>query len=197
MVNNTSTLSNVFTGETVNNLSNQIDDLKQMVQDDLAKGISLIYPSLVENLEVNVLPEHIFKGYFLPGFLGQNPNKSWLAQWIGIAGSPSAEVSVIDSAQRELFRVPPILLSKDVLFRASRHEIGHIVQHSVKLQNTLQGKDTYLYQSMANKAREVSSPSMNGAIARWREIFSRYGVNVDIPSAAANAESGSDDMFEY
>lgn len=178
------------------NLNNALDSIRTSVTEDLNKGINTVFGGLVTNISVHTVPESLFSSYFLPGFLGQNPNPNWLAQWIGIAGSPTAEVSVISPKGAELFRVPPVLLSKDVLFTRARSNFSSIVQHSHLLQNSAYGKDAFLNSAMADKSQELSSvPSMNLAVTQWAHIFSFYGITVD--GGTTPDTPPEDDMFEY
>lgn len=178
-------------------LSEQLNFIRDSTTADLNAALDVIIPGLITNHQPNTVAESLFSSYFLPGFLGQNPNKQWVAQWVGIAGSPTAEVSVIDIAGKELFRVPPILLSKDVLFSSSRNRLSGIISHSTLLQNTVYGKENYLFSALGNKMGEISEPSsMPEAVARWRHILGLYGITTDVPQATS-AQNDSADMFDY
>ena len=65
--------------------------------------------------ERNKVPESIFVNYFLPRFINLNningvDPRNHIVEWISIAGSPMAEVSVVsDSTGEELFVVPAYL----------------------------------------------------------------------------------------
>lgn len=62
------------------------------------------------DLARNKLPEEIFKNYFLPLFAGLETHSDIsVGVWVSIAGTPFAEVDIIDTNGQVLFTVPSIL----------------------------------------------------------------------------------------
>lgn len=172
-----------------------LDNYHKAITDDISKAQSKIFEGLVTNHKPNALPEHIFKSYFLPGFLGTNPNANWLLEWVSIAGSPSAEVSIVDNAGVELFRVPCILSTKNVQLSGNGPGLADIFRHSSLLSNSLAGNKSFLLNNLSDKASEALSDVGNSDVARWRAIYERYGViQKETDKPVAEAES---DMFDF
>lgn len=178
-------------------LQNNVDRIKQTIMDDLKKGQEAIFNGLVTNIQPNRLPEPLFASYFLPGFLGTNPNQNWMLEWISIAGSPSSEVSVFDPAtQQELFRVPPVLASRNILLPKTEGDLGDIFKRHEMMSNGLGSTGAnYLFNALEQKSVQAISAYQNDTDARWQAILARYGY------APQNAPQGNpnaaEDMFDY
>lgn len=71
-----------------------------------------MFNGLVSGYQFNKLPERIFVNDFLPFFCGEKQIENYediYKLWFGIAGSPTAEVSIINNDGELLFNVPPIV----------------------------------------------------------------------------------------
>lgn len=177
-------------------LQDNVDKVKQNILKDLNKGQDLIFNGLVANVPLNRLPEPLFASYFLPGFLGNNPNQNWMLEWIGIAGSPSAEVSVFDPAtQQELFRVPPVLASRNILLPREQGGLNDIFKRHEMMGSTLGASGAnYLFNALEKKSEQAVAAYQNDTDARWVAILARYGYAPQNPIAGP---SGDEDMFDY
>lgn len=177
-------------------LQDNVDKVKQSIFNDLSKGQDLIFNGLVTNNPVNRLPEPIFASYFLPGFLGSNPNQGWMLEWIGIAGSPSAEVSVFDPAtQQELFRVPPVLSSRNILLPSEQGGLNDIFKRHEMMGSTLGASGAnYLFNALEKKSAQAVASYQNDTDVRWSAILARYGYTPANPVTSSGSEQ---DMFDY
>lgn len=181
-------------------LQERVDSIKQAIMEDLRKGEENVFRGLVSEVEPNRLPEPIFVNYFLPGFLGNNPNRNWLLEWISVAGSPAAEVSIFDPAtNQELFRVPPVLSSRNILLPRERGDLGDIFSQHKLMANTLGNQGTkYLFSELERKSSEAISSYHNDTNDRWIAIMTRYGYTpVNQQSVNGSQAMGQDDLFEY
>lgn len=184
-------------------LQAQVEDMRQMIFDDLNKGQAKIFEGLVLNIEVKKLPEKIFRDYFLQGFLGNHPNPHWAAEWIGVAGSPSAEVAIIDQNGQELFLVPPLVASTSMLL--NKHQIGSarindIINHSGNLaQNSPAQAMAFMTSALGQKSQDLTGQNaIDTVMVRWQLIFQRYGVVTDTPqSQPTTLTPGEDPLFDY
>lgn len=167
-----------------------------------------LFDLLITNADVNKLPETLFVENFLPFFCGEREigdNKDFLPYWISIAGSPTAEVQIIDGAGYELYRVPPIA-DTTIIEPAKRKgnvNFGEIVALTKLHSNVTPAKgENYLNKQLADKFFKLTSQStiFSENEKRWISIFERYGkLKVD-DTALANkkaAEVLRDDEFEF
>lgn len=87
------------------------------MMDNAKKRIDFIHNRLAETATRVRFPINLFNDYFAPYFFGQKPiseQSDIFATWIGIAGSPTSEVDVIDTTGNIVFTVPP-LFNTDVI----------------------------------------------------------------------------------
>lgn len=178
-------------------LQERVNHIKDVIDQDLRKGEHLIFEGLVNSVQPNRLPENIFVSYFLPGFMGTNPNQNWMLEWISIAGSPSAEVSVFDPAtDQELFRVPPVLSSRSILLPSSQGDLGDIFKRHEMMSNSLGASSAnYLFSALEEKSAQALAGYHNDTNDRWLGILARYGHTTK--SATVNHVNEDDDMFDY
>ena len=177
-------------------LQQNVNEFHQVVLDDINKSQRTVFDGLVTNYQPNKLPERIFVSYFLPGFIGKNPNPNWLLEWVSIAGSPSAEVSIVDQAGVELFRVPGVLATQSVLLSGKGAGLSDIFRHSKELANTLVGNTAFLMNALGQKAQEAVAGAQSVDHSRWEFILQRYGVISQEQQSTATA-TYEQDMFEF
>lgn len=177
-------------------LEETVSKVKQSIFDDLSKGQELIFNGLVTNAPLNRIPESLFASYFLPGFLGTNPNQNWMLEWIGVAGSPSSEVSVFDAATgQELFKVPPVLSSRNILLPSEQGGLNDIFKRHEMMGSTLGASSVnYLFNALEQKSAQALSVYQNDTDARWSAILARYGYT---PQHPTQTSSSPEDMFDY
>lgn len=179
-------------------MQNTVDEYRQAHLDDLNNAQAKIFSGLVVSYEPNKLAEHIFVSYFLPGFMGKNPNKEWVLQWVSIAGSPNQEVSVVDTSGKELFRVPAILPTQNLLLDNSNVTLNDIFAHSQTLSKTLQGGGHFLFDQLGKKIQEV--PAILGKTTTqnaWDVILARYNIVLDTHPQQTPTASEAEDFLEY
>lgn len=184
-----------------NPLQEQVNSIRQSIMEDLHKGQSKVYEGLVLNMTVNRLPENIFRDYFLAGFMGNHPNPNWVGEWISVAGTPSAEVAIIDIAGNEIFRVPPMIASMSLLLQGkTKGRINDVFTHMGNIkQNSPMQAVTFATQALGEKARELS-PSVGSDFGqRWAAIFRRYGVLKPASTTAPNMshQAAEEDLFDF
>lgn len=181
----------------------QADEFRQMILDDLNKGQNKIFEGLVLNIEVKKLPENIFRDYFLQGFLGKHPNPRWAAEWIGVAGNPSAEVAIVDHLGQELFLVPPLVASTSMLlnkYQIGAARVNDILNHSGNIaQNSPMQAMVFMTSALGQKTNEfVVQNTTDSIVVRWQQIFQRYGVLPPTTEATpAVSAPGEDPLFDY
>ena len=180
-----------------NALQTQTNHIKEMIYEDLNKGQAKVFEGLVINAPINQIPEHVFRDYFLHGFAGNPPSAQWVAEWISVAGTPSSEVVVADSATgQELFRVPAMIASTGmVLSGQSRGRIADIFNHTQNIsQNSPVQAMGFMNSALGEKVKELQASAQESVDARWQAIFARYGMAA-VQSSVVTASG--DDIFDY
>ena len=139
----------------------------------------------------NKLPEYLFKSNFLPLFAGLETHPDvTIGMWVSVAGTPFAEVDIIDDQGQILFSVPPIF---------ERHVVDSTVERPMPLSVVTDTVEKMLIQNpfraeafLHHQLNQIVTP--DEVLERWRnayasrmdEIFARYGV---IPAWATEVPS--------
>jgi hypothetical protein len=163
------------------------------------KSMNQVHEALVitaKREDLKVLPEEIFKQSFLPYFSGQKPitaDDTVMADWIGISGSPVAEVNIIDSAGNVLYTVPPILDTSiiETAKRALGHSFADIYAKYTMHSNNMPviGERVFadeIQKKLPTMMKESSQQQTNQD--RWRDILVRYSIDGS-PQQKAIAQS--------
>lgn len=164
--------------------SKLVDNLKK----DLIEKENLFFREILDetNFARTKLPEEVFVKNFLPYFSGQSSikdNPQIVPTWISIAGSPMAEVDVVDATGQVQFTVPAFYDTTVVnATRQSRagSDIGLIVNQYTQEKNNLpQTAETHVVQHLSQKGQEIVQPSVNfqDNQKKWITIFERYGLS--------------------
>jgi hypothetical protein len=180
------------------------DQLKQ----ELINKSEASYKALVVDPMASLtrLPEEVFVKEFLPYFSGKLPmpvEPPLLSIWIGIAGSPTSEVQIVDAKGNNIYTVPPMSDTEtvDIAKGQNSHSMKQILTRYSMLKNVtpMRGK-TYLDQALNVKADLLSgkSPVFEKNQQRWFDIFSRYDKSGDDNQVNKNDKGRlADDEFIY
>jgi hypothetical protein len=182
---------------------------KEVLTNDIRKSQDNIFDMLIQDKVINVLPEPVFREHFLPYFV--NPlvaeqNNKIVAAWVGIAGTPMAEVNVVNPKGEVLFTVPPLIDSNIFnVVRKPRESSFQDIQAETQLRqsNPNARAADYFNESTSRRVGGMIQESPNRSIneQRWADIFQYY--NIDNPDKAKQAQtSGSansdlSDDFDY
>lgn len=183
------------------NLEQQVDDL---ITNEIKQKIGSVYDSLVVNQPKGKLPENIFQQYFLPFFAGEKPITSEnkiMENWISVAGTPMAEVDIIDNAGKVLFSVPSLFDTKiiDTVIKDRKTSLTDIYANTDARTARIPAEGaTYLARALDDKAGTIASGSKIDDInnQRWNEIFQRYGKKIPGDKSTEVKQPNEDD-FEY
>lgn len=173
-----------------------------VVKSQINESFRILVKEQTEN--IHNIPESVFKTVFLPYFSGESKlpiNENIIANWIGIAGSPYAEVGVIDEQGNVLFRVPGMFDSGNI-DPTKRNPIGNMDSicreyqlrslHIPKLAERF-ADGVALAQEKVIGDTDTRTPAAN----RWTEILSRYNKagSTATPSTVTKVEDIDD--LEY
>lgn len=178
-------------------LENQVSSLVAAIKDDLLSGEKKIYEGIVLAPMINTIPEEVFRNYYLPCFAGFVNPDNWIVNWIQVAGSPMAEVSVVDQNGQEVFRVPPLLASSKAFLINRAGSLNDIFSRQELLKNSLGNTHAeYVFQQLGHKSEEIDHSVSQDALQRWKVIFNAYGIVFNTPNTP-QAQAGDDDIFQY
>lgn len=183
--------------------------------------VSTFYDGLVTEFkkEHNRLPEYFFKEMFLPFFSGQKPieeGSNVLTDWFSVAGSHTAEVTIIDNKTGEpLFDVPAVgsrsrinsaynthgqLMSiEDVAVMAANLSVG-IAERGQQFAVSQFASRLKVLLDKNNPIAQNALSDIDKDILRWNEIFKRYGISSASSESVSTPEDKSrqeldDDMI--
>lgn len=139
--------------------------------------------------DIAVLPENIFVNYFLPFFCGERKMDEYkdniLAQWISIAGSPTAQVNIIKpDTNTFLFTVPGLVDTNfiDINNTNKSQPLNHIFTNYELHKNQLPILGhKYLANALEDKMKQIAVKDDNVKKdvslhqQQWLDIFVRYG----------------------
>lgn len=183
--------------------------VRQNNMETLARSTNQTFEALVvePSREKSRVPEQTFKEHFLPYFSGQASvadNPDVLPTWVGIAGSPSSEVSIIDQSGNVLYDVPAIMdLS---VIDSSRRKLGESLaniysQYELHSNQLPVVGERYLADAMGRKTPTMfkESEKFTENAGRWNNIFERYGIKQQtaVVEKKSLPTSGADLDVEY
>jgi len=185
----------------------------EAVEDEMRKmhveRIQLVTDTIANDLLVEAaketpkLPEEIFVTHFLPVFSGEKTlvgNSDTLEIWLGIAGSHTSEVSIINKEGHELFRVPPLVDTSHIntLDRDPGNSFADITALSMLYSNNIMAEgERYLTQNVNKKMDEIVSEPTYSNKERWDAIMRRYDKLPNNASKTPINKTESDDLIEY
>lgn len=196
-------------------MSNQQNSPQQISEQMMAqkieesrKAIDECYDNAIVKHQNNRIPEEVFRAGFLGYFTGQpkEPNQSYMAQWIAIAGSPMSEVDVVDEADKVIFTVPPMMNTSSIALKTTRGESMNDLMRQYQHQKSITpyAGQNFAHAHFGQKARELTSvqtDSFDKAQEAWGKIFKHYGIpdpskQEVVDPAAPVAQSASSD-YDY
>lgn len=186
---------------TDNNASQLVEEARKRA----AESINSAHADLVLNHPNRQIPEEIFRVHFLDFFTTQeklDPNRNYLAEWIGVAGTSVSKVDAIDPAGNVLFTVPPVMDSsimnlsnpggkslKDMMYEYKLHAEG------------LPGAaDRYAKQVFGDKAAQLTPGHSDETVASnaWSKILDYYHITpLDKSGQALIKTQTTGDDLEY
>lgn len=160
----------------------------------MTDSMSAVYSALVENSPRAKLPEELFVTNFLPFFTGKisiEKNTDFLPTWISIAGTPAADVDIIDKRGVTLFTVPAFIDSGFInpLKNTSGLSYSDIVNLAILYGNNIpkQGANLLTNELEAKiKRLKDKSPNYSKKIDMWTNIFTRYKDKIDNSQAGTS-----------
>lgn len=177
------------------------EKIRESIFEETRNVGGLVFQHLIPDGPQAVIPESIFRDYFLPRFVGavQDSRADWVLKWISVAGSPVAEVGVIDDiTKQQLFVVPPLLYTNNLGLDRKEGDLGDIFSRYKQITNNLpQGGTKFLFEALHYKNQEyLSSLNISPAEAQWYSIMIRYGL-IQEDQVTGSGEPSVEDMFDF
>lgn len=192
-------------------IEEQTENVKNKLRDNLTDGFirleAQLFNDILQDSAKNrtKLPEEIFVRHFLPFFSGKQPvsdHPQIVAEWIGIAKSPTAEVDVVGHNNETLFTVPAYFDTTviNAAERTAMRDVGTIVNKYIQEKNNLpQIATRNVTQALDQKVPTMFQASDNFQKNKecWKQIFSRYsiqGFNEEEPAESTKKQSPADEL---
>lgn len=180
----------------------QTNSIRDAMLADINQKKEVIFSGLLENVAHNRLPESIFRGYFLPCFIGNTTNPNWVMEWISIAGSPVAEVDIFDDRTNQvLFTVPGILHTNNLFFQNQGQgdaNLADIFGRYEQLNSNIASQGmNFLFQALQGKNTELmANHTLADVNTKWMGILQRYGL-IQAPTQQPTGSSNNlNDYFD-
>jgi len=142
------------------------------------------------------LPEEVFVQNFLPYFSGQKKikeNPEIIPTWIGIAGSATAPVDVVNPSGEVLYTVPAFY-DTTVVNATSRFEgptlSATMVHYEMDRAHLPQRANQKINHELAHRLPSMfqQSAMITENKKQWSDIFDRYQIKTESPSQTTAAE---------
>lgn len=183
-------------------IDSQMEKIRTALFNEMDRSKDIIFSGLLENIQVNNIPESIFVNYFLPCFVGNNPtNSNWVMEWISIAGTPMAEVGVIkDMTNEVLFKVPPLLATNNLFLKKEGGDLGDIFSRYEQINNNLPSSGLrFLISALDSKNAELlNNLNLDSVKIAWYNILVRYGyITQQVGLDNQTQDSNLNDFLEF
>lgn len=187
--------------------------LAEIAKQDAIEKIDFAFQSLVTNATPTaVLPEDVFVHHFLPYFSGKKPmvpDDRVMEKWVGISGTPTNEVTVVDKAGKPLFRVPAVYDTHvlDVTKRNIGQSMSDIYSGFAMRNNNLPVQaNNFLMNALGQRVEGLvgeKESKLTETQQRWRDIIQRYNTDaktqpatVAIPKNDPKQEVSDDILYD-
>jgi hypothetical protein len=170
----------------------------QQQREDISIQINNSFESLVVNSPKSKLPESVFVEHFLPFFSGKldDPRvqgRDVLTDWVSIAGTPMAEVEILDEQQNVLFAVPALYDTN--IISLVQPKAGNAIsdiyrEFELRKAGVPVAANNFLTNALLDKSQQLTNPEQNVTVQRWNAIYERYNAT---PANTGTAPSGNSD----
>lgn len=186
----------------VKNLQDIADKQSSALAKTASVEINRIHEDLKSSVKKEVLPEGVFKEYFLAYFMNpeQHKDSPLLSKWLELSGGPYNEVDILDDTSgKVLYTVPSIMVRPNVDFKAmAGYNFGHIASTYFMKKNITEAQATnYLNTALAGIPEHIQVDARRH-IAMWATIFERYNnvSNSKKPTVDKNSRAVDLGIFE-
>lgn len=161
-----------------------------------------IYNSLVVEQNRNKLPESIFVNHFLGYFSGEKPiapNDKIFEEWISVAGTPMAEVGIVNEKGEVLYNVPALFDTNilDIARKQVSVSLPEIYSnYEARVNHIPVVGEKFLADALDHKVETIltESPVASENQQRWGDILKRYGKNPEVQQNINSKEDPADDL---
>jgi len=187
-------------------MANMLEEVEsKLLQAEEAKAYEIINEIIkpVENKEIAILPEEIFKEYFLDFF--RDPNKDLnspiLLKWYEISRGPFNEVTIIDDNGDPLFIVPSVYPKVEPADALNNISFGEIANTYMMESSRLKAAGEQVLERSLNGMENQLNIKLQENVIKWAEIFKRYEnpkqTNIDNNPVIKNEDEDINDFLQY
>ncbi len=178
--------------------------INQMM-DNARKRIDFIHNKLNEDTNRVKFPLDLFNTYFAPYFFGQKPiteDTDIFATWIGIAGSPTSEVDVIDLSGKIVFTVPPLFNTDVIDILRKNSELSRTIENYNNYSNALPAVAMGFVKNNLLPAADnaLNTAQRKNDLSGWATIAQYYikpEEKLQITKGASNIGNNEDTDLNY
>lgn len=163
-------------------LQQAADQMESVQAKQVTELANTLYTELVESIQINIIPEIVFKEYFLEHlisvFNGKVDHSPLTLKWLELAGGPYNEVNVVDGNNTVIFTTPGLFSRPEVDSSISKQmNFSDVTSMFMARSNRLEVDGiNYLSQELSSLKTAVSSDTHPNFL-RWKLIFDRYNTN--------------------
>lgn len=175
--------------------------LAEIAKQDAIEKIDFAFQSLVVKAPPTaIIPEDVFVYHFLPYFSGKKPmtpEDRVMEKWVGISGTPTNEVTVVDKTGKPLFSVPAVYDTHvlDVTKRNIGQSMSDIYSGFAMRNNNLPVQaNNFLMNALGHRVEGLvgeKETKLTETQQRWYDIIQRY--NTDPKTQAAQTPVAKSD----
>jgi hypothetical protein len=172
-----------------------MDDFEKQ---NLSESINNSYSVLVTEAPKNKIPEDIFVNYFLPFFKGEkiaDRKQPVFAEWVSIAGSPTAAVDVIDKDGNVKITVPG-LFNSDIMRSQYNSDVtirNIFDQYELYNNNIPAVAKNFLDKAFTAKANNLKPTADGKSKEDWQKVLDMYGGTAKITTKKKEVEDSDID----
>jgi hypothetical protein len=180
--------------------------LQQMFEEELRQATETSSRGLLEGFERNKLEESLFRQHFLPFFtnsVAPSPDNPVYAYWVGVAGSPTSEVDIVDSTGNYLFTVPALLNTNSLEVLQNRHRGPSVKDMYLEYAQMSQGlapvATNVWNKGLYDKMKDIitsDNPASQSDREKWNKIFAYYNIHVNVVTES-NTNETNEAPLEY
>ena len=159
------------------------------------EAVTRLYDEILNTARAR-FPESKFRTLFAPYFMGEKEipsNSDFYTAWIGIAGSPQAEVDIVDDKGNVVFTVPSLIDSSIINISGKTHLEDISREAELHYQRLKAEGDKFSNEVMVPEVKKLISGETK-AKEKWEKIARYYGYEKKSPNKDQISNNDDSDL---